>query len=75
MFFVLKLQFKKKNLVYSQVWRDFLRFPMFTVRTLVEDLLVCGVLSSSDRGTQHTMGAKRLNPGFFRPHVCGLSHF
>ncbi len=40
---------------------------MFTVRTLVEDLLVCGVLSSSDHGTQHTMGAKRFNPGFFSP--------
>ncbi len=62
------------NLVYSQVSRDFVRFPVFTVQTLVENLLVCGVLSSSHRGTPHTIGAKRFNLGFFGPHVCGLSH-
>ncbi len=25
--------------------------------------------------TPHTIGTKRLNLGFFSPHVCGLSHF
>ncbi len=48
---------------------------MFTVRTLVENLSVCGVLSLSYRSTPHTIGAKQLNLGFFCPHVCGLSHF
>ncbi len=52
-----------------------MRFPVFTVRTLVENLLVCGVLSSSHRSTPHTIGAKRLHLGFFGPRVCGLSHF
>ncbi len=47
---------------------------MFTVRTLVENLLVCGVLSLS-RGTPHTIGAKWLNQGYICPHICGLSHF
>ncbi len=47
---------------------------MFTVGTLVENL-VCGVLSLSHRSTPHTIGAKRLNLGFFCSHVCGLSHF
>ncbi len=28
----------------------------------------------SETGTPHTIGAKRLNLGFFL-HVCGLSHF
>ncbi len=65
----------KKKIVYSQVSRDSARFSMFTVFLLVEDLLVCGVLSSSHRSTQHTIGAKRFNLGFFGPHVCGLSHF
>ncbi len=64
MFFVLNLQYKK-NLVYSQVSRDSVRFPVFTVRTLVENLLVCGVLSLSHRGTPHNLGAQRLNLGFF----------
>ncbi len=32
---------------------------------LVENLLVCGVLSLSHRGTPHTLGAKRLNLAFF----------
>ncbi len=57
-----------------EVSKDFARFPVFTVQTLVENLLVCGVLSSSHRGTPHTIGAKRFNLGFFGPHVCGLSH-
>ncbi len=34
---------------------------MFTVRTLVENLLVCGVLSLSHRSTPQNMGTKRLN--------------
>ncbi len=55
----------KKNLVYSQVSRDFVRFPVFTVRILVENLLLCGVLSFSHRSTPHTVGAKLLNLGFF----------
>ncbi len=38
---------------------------MFTVRTLVECLLVCGVPSLSHRSTAHTIGAKRFNLGFF----------
>ncbi len=47
---------------------------MFTVQTLVENLLVCGVLSSSHRGTPHTIGSKLFHLGFFGPHECGLSH-
>ncbi len=52
-----------------------MRFPVFTVGTLVENLLVCGVQSSSHCSTPHTIGAKRFNPGVFCPHVYGLSHF
>ncbi len=52
-----------------------MRFPVITVGNLVENLLVCGVLFLSHRGTPHTIGAKRLNLGLFCPHVCGLSHF
>ncbi len=48
---------------------------MFTVGTLVKNLLVCGVLSLSHRGTPHIIGARRLNLGFFCPNVCDLSHF
>ncbi len=59
----------KKNLVYSQVSRDRERFPVFTVGTLVENLLVCGVQSLSHR----TRGAKRLNLGFFCPRVWSLT--
>ncbi len=55
-----KIVLKIINLIYSQVFRDFVRFPVFTVRTLVENLLVCGVLSSSHRSTPHTIGAKRF---------------
>ncbi len=74
MFFVLKLK-TKIYIVYSQVSRDSARFPVFTVGSLVENLLVCGVLSLSHRSTPHTIGAKRFNLGFFCPHVSGLSHF
>ncbi len=42
-----------------------LMFPAFKFGTLVEYLSVCGVLSSSHRSTPHTIGAKRLNLGFF----------
>ncbi len=52
-------------IVYSHVSRDFARFPVFTVGTLVENLLVCGVLSLSHRSTPHNIGAKWLNLGFF----------
>ena len=50
---------------------------MLTVGTLVGNLFVCGVLSLSNHGTPHTVGAKRLNLGFriFCIHVCGLSQF
>ncbi len=51
----------------------FARFPVFAVT--VKNVLVCGVLSVISRHTTHTIGAKRLNLGFFCPHVCGLSHF
>ncbi len=64
---------KKKILVYSQVWRDSARFPVFTVGTLVEDLLVCGVVSSSHRSTPHTIGAKPFNLGLFCPRVWSLT--
>ncbi len=74
MFFVLKLK-TKIYIVYSQVSRDSARFPVFTVCSLVENLLVCGVLSLSHRSTPHTIGAKRFNLGFFCPHVSSLSHF
>ncbi len=64
------------NLVYFQVFRDFERFPVFKFGILVENLLVCGVLSSSHSSTPHTIGSKRLNLGFlFCSYVCGLSHF
>ncbi len=59
MFFVLKLQLKT-NIVYSQIPRDFARFPVFTVGTLVENLLVCGVLSLSHRSTPHTIEVKTV---------------
>ncbi len=59
----------KKNLVYSQVSRDFARFPVFTVRALIENLL-CVVCCLCHIAAHHTIGAKRLNLGFF----CGLSH-
>ncbi len=56
-------------LKFAEILRGFLcsRSGLF-----VENLLVCGVLSH--RGTPHTIGAKQLNRGSFRPHVCGLSH-
>ncbi len=57
----------------TQVSRDCARFPVFTVSTLVENLLVCGVLSLSHRGTPHTVGAKRLNIVFFCPRVGSLT--
>ncbi len=33
------------------------------------------IFSSLHSSTPHNIGAKRLNLGFFCPHVCGLSHF
>ena len=50
---------------YSLVSTDFARFLVLTVGTQVENLFVCGVLSLSNHGTPHTVGAKRLNLGFF----------
>ncbi len=44
----------------------------FTVRTLVEHLLVCVVLSSSHRSTPHTIGAKRFI--LLSSCVCVVSH-
>lgn len=49
----------------SEVSRDFARFPVFAVGTLVENLFVCGVLSLSRHGTPHTTGPKRFNIGLF----------
>ncbi len=49
--------------------------PCSQLGLLVENLLVCGVLPSSHRSTPHTIGAKRLNLGFFCSPVCGLSYF
>ncbi len=72
MFFILKLK-QIYYLVYSQVSRDSARFPVFTVGTLVENLLVCVMLSSSHRSTPHTIGAKRFNLGFFLSS-CVVSH-
>ncbi len=66
MFFVLKLQFTKKSCLFSSLER-FWNVSRVHSRTLIENLLVCGVLSSSHRGTPHTIGAK--------PHVYDLSHF
>ncbi len=37
------------------------------------EILMCGEGGGTPR-TPHTIGAKRLNLGFFCPHVCGLSH-
>ncbi len=64
---------KKKILVYSQVSTDSVRFPMFTVRTLAENLLVCGLLSWSHRGTPQHYRSKWFNLGFF-VLVCMVSH-
>ncbi len=50
-------------------------FPCSHSGILVENLLVCGVLSSSRCSTPHTIGAKQLNLGLFCPRVCALSHF
>ncbi len=56
MFFVLKLQLKKNNnRIYSQVSRDVARFTVFTLGTVVENLLVCGVPALSHRSTLHTI--------------------
>ncbi len=63
----------KKYIVYSQVSRNYARFPVLKVRTLVESLLVCGVLALSHRSTPHTIGAKRLNLGFIL-YSCVVSH-
>lgn len=38
---------------------------MFTVGTLNENLFVCAVLSLSNYGTPHIIGAKQLSLGFF----------
>ncbi len=40
---------------------------------MVENLLMCGVLSLSHSGTPHTIGAKRLNLGFVLSS-CVVSH-
>ncbi len=64
-----KIAIKKDFMLKS---RDAI-FPAFTVRTLVENLLVCGVLYLSHRGTPHTIGAKRFNLGFFLSS-CVVSH-
>ncbi len=71
MFFVQKKK-KKKKLVYTQVSREFAIFLVFEFGTLVENLLVCGVLSTSHHIAPHTIGANQLNLGFFCPYVCGL---
>ncbi len=62
--------------IYSQVSRDFARSPVFTVGTSGLTICWCVVCCPlSHCSTPHTIGAKRLNLGFFCPHVCGLSHF
>ncbi len=53
----------KKSCLFSSLER-FSGISRVSV-TLVEYLSVCGVLSSSHRGTPHTIGAQRLNLGFF----------
>ncbi len=68
MFFVLK------KIVFILKFAEILRgFPCSRSGLFVEDLLVCGVLSLSHRGTPHTIGAKRLNRGSFRPRVWSLT--
>ncbi len=66
--------FLNQNILFILKSGEILR-PVFTVQALVEDMSVCGVLSSSHRSTPHTTGAKRFNLGSLCPHVCGLSHF
>ncbi len=66
---------KKKKRVYSEVSRDLARFVVFTVKTLGLQICWCVVCCLCHIVTSHTLGAKRLNLGFFFPHVCGLSHF
>ncbi len=55
---------------YSQVLRDSVRFPVFTVGNLVENLLVCGVLSSSHHSTPQTIRAKQFNLWVFFLSSC-----
>ena len=51
---------------YSLFSTDFARFLVLTVGTLVGHLFVCGVLVFvKSWHTPHTVGAKRLNLGFF----------
>ncbi len=65
-----------KKIVFILKSPEILRgFPCSQSGLLVENLLVCDMLSLSHRGTPHTIRAKRLNQGFFCSHVCGLSHF
>ncbi len=64
------------HVLYSKIEMNIILFILRDLagfRTLVEDLLVCGVLSSSHHGTPHTRGAKRFNLGSFYPRVC-VSH-
>jgi len=49
--------------VYSEVSRDFARFPVFTVRLKICSCVVCCLCHI--HSTPHTIGAKRLNLGFF----------
>ncbi len=68
-----KIAVKKKTCLFSSLQR-FFEVSVFTVRTLIENLL-CVVCSLCHIAAHHTIGAKRLNLGFiFCPHVCGLSH-
>ncbi len=55
--YVLCSKIEKKiniNLVYSQVSRDFTRFAMYKVGTLVKNLLVCGVRCLCHIAAHHT---------------------
>ncbi len=58
---------------YCYISRDSARFPVFPFQLLVENLLVCGVLSLSHCGTPHTIGAKGSIYGFL-VLMCMVSH-
>ncbi len=71
-----KIKHIYKQILFTPKSPEVLRgFPCSQSGLLVENLLVCGVVSLPHRGTPHTIGAKQLNQGFLCPHVCGLSHF
>ncbi len=65
-----KIAIKKKSCLFSSLQR-FCKVS----RVHSQDSWMKIWKSLSHYSTSHTIGAKRLNLGFFCLHVCGLSHF